>query len=829
MSSVIDRVIVLARAAVLGAGVASTVLAGAVASAGVAAAQDAPDAERGQTRVVGGKKAVDGAWPSQVKIFAPDPAGRGRFRAHCGGTVVASEWVLTAAHCFVAPAGPGARRQAVFAPDLLVVAGTNRVPAVIAVGDDTVKRAIKVKNVIYHPDFNPGNFGNDIALIQLEKPAGVPVMPLTGDIDRANDLAGLAATVVGWGFTAESQSFDTELLPADLQEVELPVADIAACRAAYTDSALKGNSIDDRNLCAGFKVGGRDACRGDSGGPLMLRAETGGWVQAGVVSWGEGCGRQGRFGVYTRVAAFESWIRQVTGDQIARPLRPSPEWRLSVDAMTQVALGPSTLPQVGDLPAFELTSPADLARSAALVAPGDRALVIGIDGYVDPLTIKGSVADAKAVATLLTDGLGFRRDQVLTLTNEKATRANILAALDTFVVQGSRPGARVFVYYSGQGFQSRVFPALRDSVPGPAIAPADLRLVSASDGTVRDVTGAITATEIRRMLSRLSDRSVTAIFDTTQISRRELQRPARAGADDVGKVRSVEAVVNLSPDIAEIRVRSASEAGLDPGRNAVIWYGAAPDQWALIDERGAEPMGAFTKLWLGGLRATRLVSGRQVETSLADLRDSIGEGAERFCEEAGRLCRLGLNPQLAAPEAALTASVISSARIVGAAARSVPAIQNPAGVALDLAAGRSEKALGTVTTQKPGYLIVVQISPEGRVRQVYPDLDELERMKKPPKDINAVAAGKPFVIPAPAGKAPRPTVGAGIVLAIVADKPVQAIDLPDQPLTANDAYGSLVYIHDYAKGLKVADQKGTLVDVEWSFDAKVDRTESAEK
>jgi secreted trypsin-like serine protease len=242
------------------------------ASASRAAIQREPRNRVGEPRIIGGRPSE---WPFAVAITS-NGAQSGQY---CGGSLIGKDTVLTAAHCQVA------------ATDKVIVGRTDLTLS----GSGKVLAVREVKN---HAAYDPDTHDNDIALLKLAE--SVPNETL-GVYDGSSDLSGQQALVVGWGYTREGGPQSPKLL-----EVEVPVIANPLCSAGYAPDRV---GITGNMLCAGLAQGGADSCQGDSGGPLVIKGADGRWLQAGVVSFGIGCARPNKYGVYTRVANFAPWIK----------------------------------------------------------------------------------------------------------------------------------------------------------------------------------------------------------------------------------------------------------------------------------------------------------------------------------------------------------------------------------------------------------------------------------------------------------------------------------------------------------------------------------------
>uniref|UniRef100_A0A3Q3AL05 coagulation factor Xa n=1 Tax=Kryptolebias marmoratus TaxID=37003 RepID=A0A3Q3AL05_KRYMA len=220
------------------------------------------------TRIVNGEDCPPGECPWQVVPL--DNQG------FCGGTILNEYIILTAAHCM-----------------------NHSDYMSVKLGASNKQTVHKVDAVIVHYNYKPVTYHNDIALIKLATPITfssyiLPAcLPEADFAEKVNFLEGL---VSGFGRIGEGRQASSIL-----QRLAVPYVDRQTCMESTN---LR---ITQRMFCAGFDTIAKDACQGDSGGPHVTRyGDT--YFVTGIVSWGEGCARKGKYGVYTQVSKFVRWI-----------------------------------------------------------------------------------------------------------------------------------------------------------------------------------------------------------------------------------------------------------------------------------------------------------------------------------------------------------------------------------------------------------------------------------------------------------------------------------------------------------------------------------------
>ncbi len=266
-----------------------------------------------KVRIVGGEDATIQSYPWMV-LLAEKAGGRLKERAFCGGTLIHPSWVLTAGHCILDES-----------PDSIqIITGITNL-----VKENGIEQ-IDVEQIVQHPDYYHVDESvppiADIALLKLAQPSTQPIIEVADPYSALAEVDQIA-TVLGWGALRESGN----VYPDVLQQVSVPIVSHETCNGPRS---FDGDVQADK-LCAGYMEGGKDACQGDGGGPLVV-LEGKRWKQIGIVSFGDGCARPFLYGVYTNVLLFQEFITQHLCTTV-EAIPPKPALQISVNGARATA------------------------------------------------------------------------------------------------------------------------------------------------------------------------------------------------------------------------------------------------------------------------------------------------------------------------------------------------------------------------------------------------------------------------------------------------------------------------------------------------------------
>ncbi|XP_034648668.1 trypsin-2-like [Trachemys scripta elegans] len=230
---------------------------------------DPAAAPQGVDKIIGGYECSPHSQPWQVSLNTG--------YHFCGGSLIADQWVLSAAHCWYYP------------DSMQVILGDHNIQVF-----EHTEHLMRIETIVLHPSYDEQTLDHDIMLIKLahriQPDAYVQPVPLPTACPEVGSLC----MVSGWGNILS----DGLLSAKNLQCVEVPIVSDQVCERSYP------GMITSTMMCAGYLEGGKDACQGDAGGPLVCNGEL-----QGIMSWGFGWAQKDHPSIYTKICSLLSWIK----------------------------------------------------------------------------------------------------------------------------------------------------------------------------------------------------------------------------------------------------------------------------------------------------------------------------------------------------------------------------------------------------------------------------------------------------------------------------------------------------------------------------------------
>ncbi|XP_069796022.1 trypsin-like [Narcine bancroftii] len=225
--------------------------------------------------IVGGWECVAHSLPYQAYISRSE-------EKWCGASLLNPTWVLSAAHCYLRP-------------ELMTVwVGAHDLSA-----EEPSRQPHRVVRAVRHPEYSLQTTDSDLMLLKVQPPVGLSLSVEPVQLPDSCPSNGTVCRVAGWGNNVTGG----ELLAERLQCLDVPVLPDEICEGSYP------GMITRNMFCAGIMEGGREACKVDSGGPLVCEG-----LQQGLVSWGYECGLPGYPSVYTKLCHYLQWINETLAE-----------------------------------------------------------------------------------------------------------------------------------------------------------------------------------------------------------------------------------------------------------------------------------------------------------------------------------------------------------------------------------------------------------------------------------------------------------------------------------------------------------------------------------